>query len=115
MDAFQPACLQSILAEGKFRIQGKSVHTLRFGKQHIDVSALEQLESSSELNAIGWMWFLLSQQPKWEQNPSQAIANFLDENWHSSLPKNGDLAKPRVIDVMACLNRLRDAVFRSAQ
>lgn len=113
--AFNPVCLQTILSEGKFRIQGKGVHTLRFGKQHIDVSALEQLESSSELNAIGWIWFLLSQQTKWCNNPAQEVTALLEQDWLKHFPNNGDLAKPRVLDVMAALNRLRDAQFKSVQ
>lgn len=116
--SFQATCLQQILAEGKFRIQGKGTQTLRFGKEHVDVSALEQLESSNELNAIGWLWFLLSQQagldPKaaWMKQPAKAIDALLDDNWHSLMPKNGDLAKPRTLDVMAALNRLREAKFK---
>ncbi|OEF23197.1 ABC-ATPase domain-containing protein [Vibrio rumoiensis] len=110
--SFHNLCLQKILAEGKFRIQGKGTHTLRFGKEHIDVSALEQIESTSELNAIGWLWFQLSQQPGWSDNPSYIFDKALQRDWYQAMPKNGDLAKPRTLDVMAVLNRLRKAQFK---
>lgn len=110
--AFNNACLQKILAEGKFRIQGKGTHTLRFGKEHVDVTALEQIESTSELNAIGWLWFQLSQQPGWSNDPAKIFEQALNGNWHQSMPNNGDLAKPRTLDVMAVLNRLRKAQFK---
>ncbi len=112
--SFQNACLQKILAEGKFRIQGKGTHTLRFGKEHVNLSALEQMESICELNTIGWLWFLLSQQPGWSENPAQAFEQYLAGNWHQALPNNGDLAKPRTLDVMAALNRLRKAQFKAS-
>ena len=111
--AFNNSCLTKILAEGKFRIQGKGTHTLRFGKEHIDVSALEQIESTSELNAIGWLWFQLSQQPGWSKDPSKIFDNALNQDWYQLMPKNGDLAKPRTLDVMAVLNRLRKAQFKA--
>ncbi|MFV0575475.1 MAG: P-loop domain-containing protein, partial [Vibrio sp.] len=117
---FNTACLQKVLADGKFRIQGKGTNTLRFGNEHIDVSALEQIESSSELNAIGWLWFQLSQQAgieksAWNNNPSKVFDDALNGNWHQFMPKNGDLAKPRTLDVMAALNRLRQAQFSAAK
>ncbi|WP_089138843.1 ABC-ATPase domain-containing protein [Vibrio rumoiensis] len=111
--AFNNTCLTKILAEGKFRIQGKGTHTLRFGKEHIDVSALEQIESTSELNAIGWLWFQLSQQPGWSQDPAKIFDAALKQDWYQTMPKNGDLAKPRTLDVMAVLNRLRKAQFKA--
>ncbi|WP_105901576.1 ABC-ATPase domain-containing protein [Vibrio gangliei] len=111
--SFNTMCLQKILAEGKFRIQGKGTHTLRFGKEHVDVSALEQIESTSELNAIGWLWFQLSQQPGWTKDPAKIFEQALHSDWHKTMPNNGDLAKPRTLDVMAVLNRLRKAQFKA--
>lgn len=111
--SFNTMCLQKILAEGKFRIQGKGTHTLRFGKEHVDVSALEQIESTSELNAIGWLWFQLSQQPGWTKDPAKLFEQALHSDWHKTMPHNGDLAKPRTLDVMAVLNRLRKAQFKA--
>ena len=103
--------LQAILQEGKFRIQARNKNTLRFGRELVDITAMSQLQSSAQVHAIGWMWFQLSQTPGWEQNPIEFIAQQLHDNWHELMPKHGDLAKPRVIEVMATLNRMRVADF----
>ncbi|KGY08848.1 ABC-ATPase domain-containing protein [Vibrio sinaloensis] len=109
------ANLQSILADGKFRVSAKGVESLRFGKEFTDLSALEQLESSAEINAIGWLWFQLAQLPGWSANPAKEFSEMLHGNWHASMPNHGDLAKPRVMDVMAALNRMRKAQFKPAR
>tara|TARA_Y100001956_G_scaffold80628_1_gene96206 strand:+ start:647 stop:2302 length:1656 start_codon:yes stop_codon:yes gene_type:complete len=106
--------MQKILAEGKFRVSSKGVDSLRFGKEFTDLTALEQLESSSEINAIGWLWFQLSQLPGWSNNPAKEFGEMLQGEWYKAMPNQGDLAKPRVLDVMAALNRMRKAQFKSA-
>lgn len=119
-DAFQTiqsrslnaAALQKILADGKFRVSAKGLTSLRFGKEFVDLTALEQLESSNQVNAIGWLWFQLAQQPGWCNDPAEAIQSLLQGDWKATMPAYGDLAKPRTIDVMATLNRMRKAQFR---
>lgn len=119
-DAFQTiqsrslnaAALQKILADGKFRVSAKGLTSLRFGKEFVDLTALEQLESSNQVNAIGWLWFQLAQQPGWCNDPAEAIQSLLQGDWKTTMPAYGDLAKPRTIDVMATLNRMRKAQFR---
>ncbi len=106
--------LQTLLAEGKFRVSAKGTDSLRFGKEFTDLAALEQIESSSEINAIGWLWFQLAQMQGWSKNPAQDLTTMLGDNWHESMPNNGDLAKPRILDTMAALNRMRKAKFRNA-
>ncbi|WP_165314210.1 ABC-ATPase domain-containing protein [Vibrio ziniensis] len=105
--------LQAILAEGKFRVSAKGTDSLRFGKEFTELSALEQIESPSEINAIGWLWFQLAQTPGWSKNPAQDLVAMLGDNWHENMPNHGDLAKPRVLDTMAALNRFRKAKFRN--
>ncbi|MFC1235475.1 P-loop domain-containing protein [Vibrio sp. F74] len=104
--------LQKILSDGKFRVSAKGKDALRFGKEFIDISALEQIESSSQINAIGWIWFQLAQKPGWANTPLQEIDQLLQDNWHQSMPSYGDLAKPRTLEVSATLNRLRKANFQ---
>ncbi|USD62265.1 ABC-ATPase domain-containing protein [Vibrio sp. SCSIO 43140] len=106
------AHLQQLLVDGKFRVSGKGAKSLRFGKETIDIEALEQLESNSELNAIGWTLFQLAQQPGWSMHPPKEIESILEGNWSGNMPNSGDLAKPRVVDVLASLNRLRAAKMR---
>ncbi|WP_076588776.1 ABC-ATPase domain-containing protein [Vibrio ostreicida] len=111
--ALNRAVLLALLSEGKFRVSAKGLDSLRFGKEFTDLSALEQLESSSEINAIGWLWFQLAQIPGWASKPAQDIQAILDGDWAEQMPKQGDLAKPRTVDVMAALNRLRKAQFKA--
>ncbi|MDG2667558.1 ABC-ATPase domain-containing protein [Vibrio parahaemolyticus] len=104
--------LMNILTDGKFRVSAKGKDSLRFGKEFTDLSALEQIESADEVNAIGWLWFQLAQLPGWCNNPAKEIEEMLSGEWHASLPKQGDLAKPRTLDVMAALNRMRKSQFK---
>ncbi|KOO10898.1 hypothetical protein AKJ18_31885, partial [Vibrio xuii] len=92
----------------------KGVDSLRFGKEFTDLSALEQLESSSEVNAIGWLWFQLAQLPGWSSNPAKEVAQMLANDWSKLMPNQGDLAKPRTLDVMAALNRMRKSQFKAS-
>ncbi|MCK6263889.1 ABC-ATPase domain-containing protein [Vibrio sp. ZSDE26] len=112
--AIHCAALQTQLAEGKFRVSAKGKDALRFGKEFTDISALEQLESSSEINAIGWTWFQFAQTPGWCQNPAKTIDQLLGDDWHVNMPNHGDLAKPRVLDVMSALNRMRKSQFKAS-
>ncbi|HCG5935963.1 TPA: ABC-ATPase domain-containing protein [Vibrio parahaemolyticus] len=109
--ALNRVALMNILTDGKFRVSAKGKDSLRFGKEFTDLSALEQIESADEVNAIGWLWFQLAQLPGWCNNPAKEIEEMLSGEWHASLPKQGDLAKPRTLDVMAALNRMRKSQF----
>ncbi|EJG1801743.1 TPA: P-loop domain-containing protein [Vibrio parahaemolyticus] len=110
--ALNRVALMNILTDGKFRVSAKGKDSLRFGKEFTDLSALEQIESADEVNAIGWLWFQLAQLPGWCNNPAKEIEEMLSGEWHASLPKQGDLAKPRTLDVMAALNRMRKSKFK---
>lgn len=110
--ALNRVALMNILTDGKFRINAKGKDSLRFGKEFTDLGALEQLESADEVNTIGWLWFQLAQLPGWCNNPAKEIEEMLDGEWHAPLPKQGDLAKPRTLDVMAALNRMRKSQFK---
>ncbi|HCG7248079.1 TPA: ABC-ATPase domain-containing protein [Vibrio parahaemolyticus] len=117
LQTFRPRALNrvaliNILTDGKFRVSAKGKDSLRFGKEFTDLSALEQIESADEVNAIGWLWFQLAQLPGWCNNPAKEIEEMLSGEWHASLPKQGDLAKPRTLDVMAALNRMRKSQFK---
>ncbi|HCH1189711.1 P-loop domain-containing protein [Vibrio parahaemolyticus] len=110
--ALNRVALMNILTDGKFRVSAKGKDSLRFGKEFTDLSALEQIESADEVNAIGWLWLQLAQLPGWCNNPAKEIEEMLSGEWHASLPKQGDLAKPRTLDVMAALNRMRKSQFK---
>ena len=107
------AGLKAQLEDGKFRIQVKDKTSMRFGREFIDLQALEQVADSSQLHAIGWLWFQIAQGKGWEKAPSKAFAQMLaSDEWFRTMPNYGDIAKPRVIEVMAVLNRMRKAEFK---
>ncbi|MCG7587016.1 ABC-ATPase domain-containing protein [Photobacterium sp. OFAV2-7] len=106
------SALQTMLEDGKFRIQVKDKTSLRFGREFIDLQALEQVADPSQLHTIGWLWFQLAQGKGWEKNPSKAFQQMLHDDWFKMMPNYGDLAKPRVVEVMAVLNRMRAADFK---
>ncbi|WP_087016403.1 ABC-ATPase domain-containing protein [Thaumasiovibrio subtropicus] len=104
--------LKGLLEEGKFRIQVKDKHALRFGPEWVDLSALEQIAHPSQLHTVGWMWFQMAQQRGWVKQPARQFDAMLHADWFRTLPPYGDLARPRAIDVMAALNRMRKAEFK---
>ncbi|MGF1734646.1 P-loop domain-containing protein [Photobacterium satsumensis] len=107
------AGLKAQLEDGKFRIQIKDKASMRFGRELIDLQALEQVADSSQLHAIGWLWFQIAQGKGWEKSPSKAFAQMLaSDEWFRTMPNYGDIAKPRVIEVMAVLNRMRKSEFQ---
>lgn len=55
---------------------------------------------------------MMAQNKGWEKAPVRAFAQMLNENWATMMPRYGDLAKPRVMEVMAVLNRMRAAEFK---
>ena len=112
---FNGPCLMNILTDGKFRVTAKGKDSLRFGKEFTDLSALEQLESSSEVNAIGWAWFQFAQGIGWSDNPAKEFTEILSGEWHANMPAQGDLAKPRLLDVMAALSRMRKSQFKPSK
>ncbi|WP_413283321.1 P-loop domain-containing protein [Vibrio sp. MA40-2] len=105
--------LQKILSDGKFRVTAKGKESLRFGKEFVDITALAQIENSSQVNAVGWIWFQLAQKPGWTKQPLQEIETLLHDDWFLSMPNYGDLAKPRALEVLAILNRMRKASFKN--
>lgn len=113
--ALNRVALMNILTDGKFRVNAKGKDSLRFGKEFADLSALEQLESADEVNTIGWLWFQIAQLPGWCNHPAKEIEDMLTGEWYATLPKQGDLAKPRTLDVMAALNRMRKSQFKPSR
>jgi predicted ABC-class ATPase len=105
---------------GRWKIQARGIDTLVIGRSNIDLRAVEQIEDPSQLRAIGWILGRLSEHGENECEPLALIRHMLDRlregdwQWLSGRP-DGDLAVPRAHEVMAALNRLRDARFRGAE
>jgi predicted ABC-class ATPase len=105
---------------GRWRIQARGIDTLVIGRSDIDLRAVEQIEEPSQLRAIGWILGRLSEHRADFSEPLPLIHEMLDRlddgdwRWLSGRP-DGDFAAPRAHEVMAALNRLRDARFRSTE
>jgi predicted ABC-class ATPase len=101
---------------GRWKIQARGTDTLVFGRTDVDLRAVEQLEAPSQLRAIGWILGRLSATPDGAVQPLPKIAAMLDRlrggdwDWLTERP-DGDLALPRLHEVMAAVNRLRGARF----
>ncbi|KAB7624099.1 ABC-ATPase domain-containing protein [Alkalilimnicola sp. S0819] len=97
---------------GKRRIKVRGLDTLVFGREDIDLRAVEQLVDPSQLRAIGLLLARLAERGGTLADPVAAIEALLAEDL-TTLPDrpDGDLARPRAAEVMAALNRLRGARF----
>jgi len=112
----KPGSLKPERRPGRWKIQARGLDTLVFGRSDIDLRAVEQLQDSSQLRAVGWILGRLSEWHEVEIEPLTHIEDMLgrllggDWDWLTGYP-DGDLAAPRVNEVMAALNRLRGARF----
>jgi predicted ABC-class ATPase len=113
----EPRSVNPERRRGRWKIQARGIDALVLGRSEIDLRAVEQIEDPSQLRAIGWILGRLSELDEDECEPLPLIDRMLDRleegdwQWLSGRP-DGDLAAPRAHEVMAALNRLRDARFR---
>ncbi len=101
---------------GRMRIQARGRDTLIFGRGEVDLRAVEQIEDASQVRAIGWILAGLADTHGHRVDPVanvEALLNHLGSGTWDTLTgrPDGDLARPRLHEVMAALNRLRGAVF----
>ena len=97
---------------GLEKIGIRGLDTLIVGRTDIDLRAVEQLVDPDQLRAIGWILAHLAKTGRETIDPISEIHGLLDElkgtAWDSLTGHpDGDLAMPRVAEVMAALNRLR--------
>ncbi len=107
------ASLQPEVKPGKRKLQARGCDTMVFGRETVDLRAVEQLVDSSQVRAIALILARLAQRPETISNPPEWVAEMLEETGLVELAfrPDGDLALPRVAEVMAALNRLRTAGF----
>jgi predicted ABC-class ATPase len=111
-----PSSLDPERRRGRWKINARGTDTLLFGKGDIDLRAVEQVADPSQLRTIGWILGRLSETRDSEIQPLPLAAEMIERiqsgewNWVTGRP-DGDLAAPRIHEVMAALNRLRDARF----
>ncbi|ABM61842.1 ABC-ATPase domain-containing protein [Halorhodospira halophila] len=98
---------------GKRKVQGRGRDTLLVGREAIDLRAVEQIADAAQVRAIGLLLERLADSGRVEDPPAW-VAELLTRHWAQLLPRpDGDLARPRTIEVMAALNRLRGVRFNA--
>ena len=98
---------------GKQKVQARGLDTLVFGRDDVDLRAVEQIADSSQIRTIGLLLARLASEGKTLDRPGETIEQRLEAGLRSiSTRPDGDLALPRVFEVMAALNRLRQPGFQ---
>lgn len=97
---------------GKTKTQARGRDTLVFGRDDVDLRAVEQIADASQVRAIGQLLATLAKAGETLDQPPEAIARRLMAGPAALNQRpDGDLALPRVFEVMAALNRLRQNGF----
>ncbi|XOZ32354.1 ABC-ATPase domain-containing protein [Halomonadaceae bacterium KBTZ08] len=97
---------------GKTKVQARGRDTLVFGRDDVDLRSVEQIADASQVRAIGQLLAGLAKSGDTLDQPPEAIARQLLEGPAAlSHRPDGDLALPRIFEVMAALNRLRQNGF----
>ncbi|MBK1725733.1 ABC-ATPase domain-containing protein [Halorhodospira neutriphila] len=98
---------------GKRKLQARGREALVVGKETIDLRAVEQVADASQVRTVGRLLAAaagagrLSHPPRW-------FAGELERPWPELLDRpDGDHARPRALEVMAALNRLRGVRFEA--
>lgn len=107
-----PASVKPERKPGLVKIVVRGLDTLVVGRTDIDLRAVEQLVDPCQLRAIGWILARLARTDGEGVDPIPEIDRRLSElratGWDALTGRpDGDLALPRVAEVMATLNRLR--------
>ena len=106
--------LDPTAGKGRRRIKVRGVDALVFGRSDVDLRAVEQLADSSQLRTVGVLLARLAESEKGAVDPVDWLARHIDAAWGNiAYAPDGDLARPRLAEVMAALNRLRGAVFEA--
>lgn len=104
---------------GKTRISARGTKQLLFGQQEIDLSKVDQLVDSSQVETIGWMLKYYAENIMADCNALVSgigkILQILDENGldvFTPYKHVGNLAVPRKQELMGAINRIRGLDWR---
>ncbi|MFA9461935.1 ABC-ATPase domain-containing protein [Thiohalorhabdus methylotrophus] len=105
----QTGSVDPTVKKGKRKVQGKGRDHLVFGREDVDLRAVEQVADASQVRAIGQLLAKLGDEGGTVEDPPSWLRERLaGSEWHRLFDKpDGDLALPRVFEAMAALNRLR--------
>ncbi len=109
--ALRPGSVDSNRPGGKRRIQARGRESLLFGREVIDLRAVEQIVDPSQVRAIGVLLARMAETNAPVADPPAWVRRcLLRHDWlHLAYRPDGDLARPRPFEVLAALNRLRGA------
>jgi len=94
--------------KGKHKVQARGRDTLVFGTVDVDLRAIEQIVDPSQVRSIGLLLARMAGERGPIVDPPAWIEAALAAGWDRIAARpDGDLAQPRVFEVMAALNRLR--------
>ena len=109
----RPACLSAEFREGKEKIQAFETRALRYGRQEIELTRVEQLVDSAQLRAIGYLIRYYAEHISHERQDlvaglSQALEDIESDGLDRITPFIiGTLALPRIQELVAVVNRMR--------
>ncbi|MFB4202622.1 ABC-ATPase domain-containing protein [Arhodomonas sp. KWT2] len=111
----QPRSLDPRTGKGKPRVKVRGVDTLVYGEDEVDLRAVEQLVDPSQVRGVARVLARLAESDEvWLSAPADAVARLLESDWTGLTARpDGDLARPRIAEVMAALNRLRGVRLRA--
>ncbi|MBI5605656.1 MAG: ABC-ATPase domain-containing protein [Deltaproteobacteria bacterium] len=113
-DSFDPS-----RGHKEVRIEAKSLETLFYGEQVIDLSFLEQIVETSQTRAIGRCIHLyatrfLENNAHLKEGLEKAMDEIEEKGLDELMPyKVGYLAKPRLFEIAGAINRLRSLQIKS--
>lgn len=94
--------------KGRRRVQARGRDALVFGRETVDLRALEQLADPSQVRAIGALLARMAAAGGTIDDPPAWTGARLAAGWDDIAERpDGDLALPRVAEVIAALSRLR--------
>ncbi len=109
----RPRCLSAELHQGKDKIQTFGTRTLRYGRQEVELSRVEQLVDAAQLRAIGYLIRHFGEHFSQQKvDLVEGLAMALDEVESHGLDQItpfivGTLAMPRIQELVAVVNRMR--------
>lgn len=102
---------------GKRRVKVRGMDALEFGDDVVDLRALEQLVDASQARAIGLLLPAVGTAGDlWLDDAPHWFRDWLTQPWDVLTRRpDGDLVRPRPMELVAVLNRLRSARFSPAE
>lgn len=103
------ARLDASVKPGKSKLKVRGTDALIYGRGEVDLRAVEQLADSAQLRAVGRLMQRLHARGGTMEGPVAVLEAHLAEPVTAWADRpDGDLARPRLMEVMAAINRLRE-------